>query len=96
MPVTKQSVTLVFQDAAGNPVAFGSVTLRLQVDISTATPSGPQVSAGRLVTATLDSSGSLTVDLWPNNTTTPASVYFVQCYTVHGQPVWKGELTVTQ
>jgi hypothetical protein len=95
MPVTKQLVTLVFQDPAGNPIANGSVRIRLQVDVSTATSGGPQVSAGRMLEASLDASGSVTISLWPNSTTVPAnSVYFLTAYTALGQPVWKGELTV--
>ena len=95
MPVTKQSVTLVFQDPAGNPLANGKVTFRLQVDISTATSGGPQVSAGRLVTANLDTTGSATVLLWPNSSTFPAdSVYFVKAYTSLGLLAWSGTMTV--
>jgi hypothetical protein len=93
---TKQSVTFNFQDPAGRPLALGSVTFRLQVDISTFSDSGPQISAGRLVTASLDSSGSCTVLLWPNNLLAPASIYFVVAYTAQGQPAWRGELTVTE
>ncbi len=93
---SKQSVSLTFQDPSGTPLALGSVTFRLQVDISTFANSGPQVSAGRVVTAALDSSGSCTVLLWPNNLLAPASIYFVTAYTAQGQPVWRGELTVTE
>ena len=96
MPTTKQSVTLTFQDPSGQPLALGSVTFRLQVDISTFADNGPQISAGRLTTATLDSSGSCTVLLWPNNLLAPASIYFLTAYTAEGQPAWRGELTVTE
>lgn len=94
---SKQSVTLVFQDPAGNPLAGGSVTFMLNVDISTAASSGPQVAAQSTVTATLDGSGSCTVDLWPNNVLSPAgSVYFVNAYAADGQPAWSGQMTVTE
>ena len=93
---SKQSITLTFQDPSGQPIALGLATFRLQADISTSATSGPQVSAGRLVTAALDSSGSCTVLLWPNNLLAPASIYFVMAYTAQGQPVWRGELTVTE
>lgn len=97
MSVNKQSVTLIFQDPSGTPIAGGRVKLRLQVDVSTATSGGPQVTAGGAVFGDLDSNGSVTLSLWPNNVTLPAtSVYFVTCYTSLGQPVWQGELTVTQ
>jgi hypothetical protein len=95
MPVTQQSVTLTFQDPSGQPLANGRVDIRLQVDISAATSGGPQVCAGRLVSVTLNGSGSATVLLWPNSSTFPAhSVYFVTAFTALGQPAWKGELTV--
>jgi hypothetical protein len=93
---TKQSVTVTFQDPSGNPLSLGTVTFRLQVDISTHTSGGPQVAAGRIVSASLDSSGSCTVLLWPNNLLAPASIYFVTAYTAEGQPVWQGEMTVTE
>lgn len=97
MPVTKQSVTLTFQTPAGLPIANGYIQIRLQTDISTAVSGGPQVNAGQVVTNSLDSNGSVTVLLWPNNITFPAnSVYFVTCFTAQGQPVWKGEVTVIQ
>lgn len=96
MPVTLQPVSLSFQDAAGNPIANGLVTFRLQVDIATAVANGPQISAGKITSAALDSGGLVTVSLWPNNVMSPPSVYFVQCYTAQGQLVWRGELTVTQ
>ena len=93
MPV-KQSVTLSFQDPAGNAIANGRVTFRLQQDISTATSGGPQITAGRLVTATLNSSGSVTVALWPTSVMQPPASYFVVVYSALGQLVWSGELTV--
>lgn len=94
MPVTKQSVTLVFQDPSGAPIANGSVTFRLQQDISTATSGGPQVSAGLFLTATLDSSGSVTVLLWPTSMMQPSAIYFVAAYTASGKPAWQGTLVV--
>jgi hypothetical protein len=93
---TQQSVSLTFVDPAGNPVAGGSVRLTINVDISTAAANGPQIAAQRTVTATLDDSGSCTVELWPNDVLFPAnSVYFVQAYTIEGQPAWSGQITVT-
>lgn len=94
---TQQSVSLTFQDAAGNPLAGGSVRITMSVDISTATSGGPQVAAQRTVEATLDSNGSVTVDLWPNNLLSPSgSVYFVNAYASGGQPAWSGQITVTE
>lgn len=94
---TKQSVTLTFLDPSNTPLAGGSVVFRLNYDISVMTSGGPQVSAKRAVTVTLDDSGSCTVPLWPNNILFPAnSIYFVTAYTAQGQPAWSGELTVTE
>lgn len=93
---TKQSVTLVFQDPSGTAIAGGTVTIRLLYDISTAADSGPQISAGVVVTGTLDSSGSVTVNLWPNDVLVPAnSNYQVTAYTAQGQRAWSGTLVVT-
>ncbi len=93
---TKQSVTLVFQDPSGNAIASGTVTIRLLYDISTAASSGPQISSGIVVSGTLDSSGSVTVELWPNDVLVPAgSSYVVNAYTALGQLAWSGPLTVT-
>lgn len=97
MPVTQQLIIMSFQDPSGNPIANGTVTVRLQVDISAATSGGPQVSAGRIVSVLLDDTGTGNFLLWPNDVTFPAgSVYFLKCYTSLGQPVWSGELTVAQ
>lgn len=94
MPITKQNVTFTFQDPRGNPLANGRVDIRLQQDISTALSGGPQVSAGRLVSATLDGSGSATVALWPTTQMSPTAVYIVTAYTQQGEPSWRGQLTV--
>ncbi len=94
MPITKQSVTLTFQDPSGAPIANGSVTFRLQQDISTATSGGPQITAGKLVMATLNSSGSATVLLWPTSMMQPSAVYFVTAYTASGLSVWQSTLSV--
>lgn len=96
MPLpTQQLVVLNFQDASGNPLAVGYVLFRLSVDISAAQATGPQIVAGRVVKAMLDSTGTCNVFLWPNADLLPAgSVYFVEAYTAHGQLAWQGELTV--
>ena len=92
----QSSVTVTFQDPAGNPLSGGSVTFDLNTDIATATSGGTQVCAGRTVTATLDTNGSATLSLWPNASLFPASsVYFVRAFTAQGQPAWSGEMTVT-
>lgn len=94
MPV-QQSVTLTFQDPAGNPLAGGRVELMLNSDISTVASGGVQVAARRKVVATLDNSGSATVFLWPNSLMSPAdTVYFIAAFTAQGQPAWSGELSL--
>ena len=93
---TKVLIIQSFQDPAGNPLAGGKATFSLSIDISTGASSGPQVAAGRTVTATLDNTGTCFVQLWPNDTLSPpGSVYFVAAYTAQGQPAWRGELTVS-
>jgi hypothetical protein len=92
---SQQVVIVTFQDPSGQPLAGGEVTFQLSVDISTSLAGGPQVSAGRLTRATLDSTGSAIVQLWPNDILSPAgSVYFVQAYTVLGEYAWSGQLIV--
>lgn len=93
--MAQQIVILNFQDPSGSPLANGKATFRLQFDISDAVASGPQVAAGRLVTADLDSNGTCSVLLWANDDASPAnSIYFVTAYSSGGAPVWEGELTV--
>jgi len=95
MPLT-QSVTITFQDPGGNPLAGGNVTFRLSYDISNATAGGVQVSAGIVTSATLDNSGSCTVTLYRTDTLIPlGAIYFVEAYTVEGQPVYSSQMTVT-
>jgi hypothetical protein len=85
------SVTYTFQDPSGKPLADGTVTFRLNTDAVAGTD---QISAGRLIKAALDSSGSCTIELWGNNTMLPAgTVYIVKAYTAEGQLAWEGQLT---
>lgn len=82
-----------FQDPSGAPLANGTVTFRLSTDVMAGSV---QLSASRLVKASLDSGGNLAINLWPNNQMTPTgTVYIVKAYTALGQLVWEGELTVT-
>ena len=92
---SKVPVTVTFQDPSGTPIADGSVTFSLNIDISAAASDGPQIAAGRIVTATLDSSGSATVDLWPNDLISTGSVYFVEAFSAQGEPAWNGQMTVS-
>jgi hypothetical protein len=84
----RQIINGAWQDCLGNPLALGYLTFRLNTDGQ----SGVQVSAGRLVTVPLDSSGNIagTVLLWPNDQLAPAgSTYSVIAYTAKGQPAWR-------
>jgi hypothetical protein len=86
----QQSISLMFQDAAGNPLSGGSVVIRLNTDESLGISGGPSVMA-RSVTTTLDNTGTAVVLLWPTDALLPAgSVYFVDAFTALGQPAWHG------
>lgn len=93
MPV-QVSTTLTFQSPSGAPLAGGTVSLRLSYDISQGTASDPQVCAGRVVTATLDSNGSVTLLLWSTTQLLPAgAVYFVKAHSAQGQLVYDSQMT---
>jgi hypothetical protein len=80
-----------FQDAAGNPMAGGYVTFRLNTD---ATAVDCQISAGRLITFPLDSNGNLSGYIWPNDQLTPATVYIVRAYNAAGELVWNNQMSI--
>jgi hypothetical protein len=75
-----------FQDSGANPLANGTVTVDLQVDIVL---SLSQICAGRQVTLTLDTNGNVTGSptLWG-----PAT-YFLTAYSAVGQP--SGNFTIS-
>lgn len=94
--MSQQTITLVFQDPSSMPIANGTVSFRLNVDGATAVLNGVQVSAGRLVSVTLDSSGSVSFLIWPNDQLFPAgTIYFVDVYTSTGELVLSNQITVT-
>ncbi|SRR6266851_6179781 len=83
-----------FQDALGNPLAFGFLNIRLNTD---ATTGSTQVSAGIITRVPLDAVGNVSgiVVLWPNDQLSPAkTVYVLSAYDFRNQLVWKGELTL--
>lgn len=91
---SQQLIVLSFQDPAGNPLAGGNVILRLNMDGSVSTASGVQISANKTVSASLDSTGTATINLWLNSDISPSgSVYFVDAYTIQGEPAWSGQMT---
>jgi hypothetical protein len=92
MPLTP--VTLNFLDPSGAPLANGSVRIRLTQDASNHTSGGPQIAAGRFIEAQLDSSGTVTLSLWPTSGLLPSVTYEAQAFTVAGLPCWRGSFTV--
>ena len=84
----------LFQDAAGNPLNGGSLTLRLSTDANVA---DSNITASVTTTATLDSTGNVsgTVYLWPNGQLIPAgTVYRIKVYTATGELAWQSENTI--
>lgn len=93
MPASKVSVTLVFQSPSGAPLANGQVQIKLNQDASLGTSGGPSVST-KTILAALDSSGSVTLSLWPNDLLLPiGSIYFVNAFSAIGEPAWSGQMT---
>lgn len=89
----EQLVYGVFQDALGNPLAFGYLTVRLVTDAVAS--DGSQVVAGRLVKVPLDGSGLISgsAEFWPCDQLTPAGTYVIKAYTAKGQLAWQTEKT---
>ena len=92
-PVTP--VILNFQDPSGAPLANGYVQLRLTQDASSQFAGGPQIAAGRVVTAQLDANGSVTVGLRATVGLFPTVMYEARAFTSRGLPVWNGSVIVT-
>ena len=92
----RQIINGGFQDALGNPLNLGYLTMHLNTDAVTGT--NVQICAGRVVLVPLDSSGNVSgvVLIWPNDQLTPTdTVYFVQAYSAQGQLAWQGQQLVT-
>ena len=92
MPYTyiasKIPISYNYQDAAGNPLAYGTVTFTLNTDAVTIT--GQQINAGVVTSFTLDVNGNLSGFLWPSDQLTadnisPNTTYRVKAYTAEGQ-----------
>jgi hypothetical protein len=87
-----------FQDPSGNPIANGSLTVRLNMDAMG--PGSIQVSADRLITMPLDQNGNLSglQYLWANSLlSTPYGVltsYIMTVYSALGQQIWQQQITV--
>ena len=90
----QSSALFSFQDARAQPLTGGQVQIHLSRDASLGTAGGPSVST-RTISATLDSTGSATVLLWPNDLLLPSgTVYFVNAFSMLGEPAWTGQTTV--
>jgi hypothetical protein len=91
---SRVNITGTFQDAAGNPIAFGTLAIRLSTDATSV--DGSQVDDQEIV-ITLDANGDIYgLRLFPNSLLTSGTppVYIARVFTASGQPVW-GEWTVT-
>jgi hypothetical protein len=89
--ISNQIIGGGFQDAAGNPLANGTLIFELSQDEQSPTPG--QIGASRKVTVTLDSTGNVpaspAVYIWANDSLNPLNSYYrVTAYTALGQPVW--------
>ena len=78
-----------FQDPGGNPLASGTLSLRLTLDVA---QGSNQIAAGRWTTLALDANGNISpspgAKLWG-----PAK-YQVIAYTASGLPAWVGQISV--
>lgn len=89
----------VFQDAEGNPLSLGYLTVRINTDAVSGT--GEQVSAGIVIKVPFDVNGAITTraEFWPTDQLTPSNTrYIYRAYTARGQLVWElqtGLLTST-
>lgn len=88
----RQIINGNWQDALGNPLAFGYLTWRLNTDATTGT--NTQIAAGRVVTVPLDAFGNIdgVVSFWPNDQLTPSgTTYNIKAYDFRGQFVWQNQ-----
>ena len=99
---TVQLINGNFQDAAGNVLANGYVTMQLSADAVSCTPA--QISSRIRAKIPLDANGNIqgtsggtTYSVWGNDKLTPSgSTYAVRVYSASGQLVWgPWDVTVT-
>lgn len=89
----RTNTSFTFMDSTGNPLANGTLELRLNADASA---NGSQISGERTVVAVLDITGSCNLNLWTNDVLLPAGTcYQGTAKTAQGQPVWRRQFTVT-
>lgn len=88
-----QPLAMTFKDSSDTPIANGTLTLRLNTDGMSA---DKQISAEVVVKIILDGSGSVSQNITPNASISPAgTIYFAKVYTAQGQLVWQQELNLT-
>jgi hypothetical protein len=85
---SKIPISYNYQDAAGHPLSYGTVTFTLNTDAVTIT--GQQINAGVVTSFTLDVNGNLSGFIWPSDQMTsdglsPNTTYRVKAYTAEGQ-----------
>ena len=78
-----------FQDAEGNPLASGSLSIRLLKDVA---QGSNQIAAGRWTTLALDANGNISPS--PGAKLWGPSAYQIVAYTALGLPAWSGQITV--
>lgn len=91
MAINNQIIGGGFQDAAGNPLANGTLIFELSQDEQSPAPG--QIGAGRKIEVNLDSTGNVpsspAVYVWANDSLNPLnSFYRVTAYAANGQTVW--------
>jgi hypothetical protein len=91
--MSQSSYNFTFQDPSGKPLALGSATFRLTQDAQVVNTA--QIVRGTLVTAALDSNGSVTILLWPTNQLVPATVYTVRAYSANGLLAFEEQMSLT-
>ena len=93
----RQIVNGGFQDPFGNPLAGGTMTMRLNTDATANSPTGPQVCAGKIISVPLGATGSVVgaVEVWPNADLLPNNtVYKVVVFSASGQRAWASEQVI--
>jgi hypothetical protein len=94
MSTPNQIIGGPFVDNLGNPIANGSLVLKLSQDAQANQGlNNVQVGSGLGVTVPLDSNGNIITSpnqlVWPNDVLTPAGTFYnVSAYNQNGQRVW--------
>jgi hypothetical protein len=95
--MAQRQITGTWQLANGSPLALGYLKVRLSTDAAVLGVGGDQITAGKIVTVNLDSSGTIsgTILFWPNDQLTPTNtVYIIQAFSASGQKCWQSEVMI--